>query len=129
MLFHGRIIEILDLRGGTSARTGEKWCEQSFVVESDGRYPVRICFSIFGENKIKEANLKVNAYVDVHFDIAAKKNNGRWFNDIQAYKVEYTPKQPLLHQEALNFAKNETADNPEAAVKDALESDNTDFPW
>lgn len=127
MEFHGKIIEILDLRGGTSARTGDKWTEQSFVVESDGRYPVRICFSMFGEKKIKEANLQLNAFVNVYFDISSRKVGDKWFNDISAYRVEMTPKQPYL-QSVDGSPSGTIYDNPESAVRQTLTTDE-DLPW
>lgn len=113
MEFYGRIIELMDVRGGISQR-GENWKEQSFVVENDGRYPVRICFSMFGTDKLEQFKscLQLNAFVNVYFDISAKKSpNGRWFNDIQAYKLELTAKQPYLvnqdPQQNLNLTPQE----------------------
>lgn len=117
MEFHGRIIELLEPRGGFSSKTGEEWKEQSFVVENDGRYPVRILFSMFGTDKIvKFSNcLKLNAFVNVSFDIAASNKSGRWFNDVQAYKLELTPKQPFLNQQPtqgqLTAKEQEVLDN------------------
>lgn len=103
MEFHGRIIEVLEERQGLSARTGESWREQSFVVENDGRYPVRIIFSLFGSDKIEQFKncIQLNALVTVSFDISAKKTGTRWYNDIQAYKIIMTPKQPYLESQTM----------------------------
>lgn len=88
MEFHGKVIEICELRKGVSARNGETWESQDFVVEKDSRYPVRVCFNIFGSNRIQEFALKVGEFVTVHFDISARCSGGKWFNDISAYRIE-----------------------------------------
>lgn len=93
MEFHGKIIEVMQPRKGTSAKTGEEWCSLDFVVEKDSRYPVRICFNIFGTERIKECNPVIGEYVTVHFDISARCANGKWFNDVSCYKIDRTTKQ------------------------------------
>lgn len=92
MEFHGKVIEMLEPRKGVSARNGEVWESQDVVVEKDGRYPVRVCFNVFGSSRIKEFALKVGEFVTVHFDISARCSNGKWFNDVSAYKIERGPR-------------------------------------
>lgn len=88
MEFHGKVIQILEPRKGVSAQTGNTWVSQDFVVEHDGRYPTRICFNAFGEQRIGEFNLRVGEFVTVKFDISARCVNGSWFNDVSAYRIE-----------------------------------------
>ncbi len=45
-------------------------------------------FSVFGEDKIKEFNIQMGENIKVSFDINCREYNGRWFNDIRAWKVE-----------------------------------------
>lgn len=87
MEFHGKIIQILEPRRGVSPTTGNPWVSQDFVVEKDGRYPVRICFNVFGEQRINEFNLQVGEFVTVGFDISARASGHSWFNDVSAYRV------------------------------------------
>lgn len=88
MEFHGKVIELCEPRKGVSARNGETWESQDFVVEKDGRYPVRVCFNIFGSKRIADFALQVGEFVTVHFDISARCTQGKWFNDVSAYKIE-----------------------------------------
>ena len=83
----GRIIAVLPAQSGVSARTGNSWMSQDYVIEVPGQYPKRCVFRIFGEDRIKQFNLQLNADVTVQFDIDAHEYQGRWFNDVRAYNI------------------------------------------
>lgn len=89
MNFTGKVIAILEPKSGTSKSTGNAWMNQEFVVESNEMYPKKMCFSVFGEDKIKQFNIQMGAELDVHFDIDANEWQGRWFNSIRAWKVDH----------------------------------------
>lgn len=88
MEIKGRIIAVMPVRTGTSQKNGEGWASQEYVIETLEQYPKRCVFNVFGEDKIKEYNLQVGSEVVVKFDINAREYNGRWYNDIRAWKVE-----------------------------------------
>jgi len=101
----GTVFKLLEAKTGTSARTGNKWVTQSFIIEirtgEHGQYTRKVMFSIFGEKEIKDAQLFEGKQVKVSFDIECKenpKNPGQWFNDVRAWKVEpvgtQQPQQP-----------------------------------
>jgi hypothetical protein len=83
----GRIIAVLQAQSGVSARTGNSWMSQDYVIEVPGQYPRRCVFRIFGEDRIKQFNLQMNEDVTVQFDIDAHEYQGRWFNDVRAYNI------------------------------------------
>ena len=83
----GRIIAVLPAQSGVSARTGNSWMSQDYVIEVPGQYPKRCVFRIFGEDRIKQFNLQLNEDVTVQFDIDAHEYQGRWFNDVRAYNI------------------------------------------
>lgn len=83
----GKIIAIMEARGGVSARTGNPWMTQEYVLEVPGQYPRRMVFNIFGEERIKQFNIQAGEEITVQFDIDAREYNGRWFNDIRAYNI------------------------------------------
>ena len=83
----GRIIAVLPAQSGVSARTGNPWMSQDYVIEVPGQYPRKCLFRIFGEDRIKQFNIQMNEDVTVQFDIDAHEFNGRWFNDIRAYNI------------------------------------------
>ena len=84
----GTIIAVLPAQSGTSQRTGNTWMRQEYVLEIPAQYPRRICFDIFGEDRIKQFALRQGEQnVTIQFDIDAHEYQGRWFNEIRAYNV------------------------------------------
>ena len=83
----GRIIAVLQAQSGVSARTGNSWMSQDYVIEVPGQYPRRCVFRIFGEDRIKQFNIQAGEEITVQFDIDAHEYNGRWFNEIRAYNI------------------------------------------
>lgn len=88
MEIQGKIIAALEPRGGVSARTGNNWKMQEFVLETMEQYPRRMVFNVFGEDRLREFNIQVGEVMTVSFDINAREYNGRWFNDIRAWRVD-----------------------------------------
>ncbi len=84
----GKIIAVLPKRSGTSARTGNPWASQEYVIETHDTYPKKCVFTVFGEDKITQFNLQGGDEVTVSFDIDAHEWNGRYFNDIRAWNVQ-----------------------------------------
>jgi len=83
----GKIIAVLPAQSGVSARTGNNWMSQDYVIEVPGQYPRKCLFRIFGEDRIKQFNIQQGEDLTIQFDIDAHEFNGRWFNDIRAYNV------------------------------------------
>lgn len=85
----GKIIAVLELRSGVAKSSGTPWMTQDYVLETEEQYPTKMVFGIFGEDKIQQAAIKVGDKVKVSFDINANEFNGRWYNQIRAWKVEH----------------------------------------
>ncbi len=83
----GKIIAALEARGGVSQRTGNSWKSQEFVIETHDQYPKKCMFRVFGEDRLRDWNIQVGEELTVSFDIDAREYNGRWYNDISAWKV------------------------------------------
>ena len=84
----GKIIKALEVRSGVSQRTGNKWMSQQFVIETHDQYPRHCVFSVFGEERLKQFDIKVGEELLVSFDIDAREYQGRWYNDITAWRVQ-----------------------------------------
>lgn len=96
----GNIIAILPPQSGVSQRSGNTWMRQEYVIEVPGTYPRRMCFGIFGDDRIKQFNLHQGEQnITVQFDIDAHEYNGKWFNEIRAYNIirpyNQQPAQPV----------------------------------
>lgn len=88
MEFTGKIIAILPPRGGVSKTSGNEWKSQEFVIENHDQYPRKMCFDVFGADKIEQFNIQMGEELTVSFDIDARQWQDRWFNSIRAWKVE-----------------------------------------
>lgn len=89
----GKAIAALPVKSGVSQRTGEQWQSREYVIETQEQYPTKICFEVFGTDKLKEFNIRNNDLIKVHLDINAREYNGKWYNSIRAWKVEHVSPQ------------------------------------
>ena len=98
----GKIIAVLDKRNGISTSTNTPWSVQQYVIETHEQYPKKLCFDVFGEDKINQFNIQIGEELTVYFDIIAREYQGRWYNSFRAWKVERTtlqasiPVQPVI---------------------------------
>ena len=84
----GKVIAVLPLQSGTSNKTGNGWQKQEYVIETvEEQYPRRLCFNLWQE-RIDQFKIQEGEFITVSFDIDAREYNGRWYNDIRAWKVE-----------------------------------------
>jgi hypothetical protein len=83
----GKIIAVMAAQSGVSARTGNSWMSQEYVIEVPGQYPRKCVFRLFGEDRIKQFAIQQGEDLTIQFDIDAHEYNGRWFNEIRAYNV------------------------------------------
>ena len=88
MEIEGKIINVLPAQGGISARTGNAWKSQEFVIETHENYPRKCCFRVFGEDRLAAMNIQAGEELRVVFDIDAHEYQGRWYNTLSAWKVE-----------------------------------------
>lgn len=131
MEISGRITHVLEARGGTSARTGNAWKVQSYVLETVEQYPKHLCFEVFGEDKINLFNIQVGQELTVSFDVDAHEYQGRWYNQIRAWKVEaVTASAPAAAPQPVAadpFAA--PAAQPAAPVFDSTPDETSDLPF
>lgn len=83
MEIKGKITAILPLQTGTGKSS--EWKKQTAVLETSGDYPKKVAFDCFGD-KIKP--LKIGDMVTVSFDIESREFNGKWYTNVNAWKVE-----------------------------------------
>ena len=89
MEIKGKIIAVMEKRSGQS-QSGKAWATQEYVIETiNEQYPKRCVFNVFGEENIQKFALEVGKVVTIHFDINAREYNGRWYNDVRAWRVDH----------------------------------------
>lgn len=84
----GKIIAVLPERSGVSARSGAEWRCATYVLETMEQYPRKMCFEVFGTDRIQQLNIQAGQSYTISFDIDAHEYQGRWFNSIRAWKAE-----------------------------------------
>lgn len=82
----GKIITVLPLQEGTS-KAGNPWKSQSYVLETQEQYPKKVCFEVFGEDRIKNNSCQIDEVVTVSFDLESREFNGRWYTSVRAWKI------------------------------------------
>ena len=83
----GTIRQKLGVQQGMSARGA--WSKQEFVLEyPDGNFTSQVCMLAFGQDKVQELDkYQVGDRVKVAFNIKSREYNGRWYTDIQVWRI------------------------------------------
>lgn len=105
----GRVIAVLPVVTGTSSR-GNAWQKGGFVIETLENYPKKIHFGVFGEERVARIP-NIGDIAKVAFDIDSHEFEGRWFTNINAFRIELA-----------GSTNSVTQQNPATAVQ------NADFP-
>lgn len=84
----GQITAIMPLKQGVSQRTGNEWMLQEYVIQTQEQYPKNIMFEVLGQNKIQAFNIQMGEVITVCFDISARENKGRWFNQVNCFSIK-----------------------------------------
>ncbi len=68
---------------------GNNGAQKRFIiVHEDGAYPKDVAFDLYGRNIGLVDNIPVGTRVRVCFDVKSREYNGKWYNDLSAYRVE-----------------------------------------
>lgn len=85
MQLTAKLAQILPVESGTG-KNGE-WKKQSIVVDVEGQFPKKVCFTIWGD-KINTTQWQPGLMLTIDFDIESREYNGRWYTDVKAWKIE-----------------------------------------
>ena len=83
----GTLRQKLAVQSGTSARG--PWAKQEFILEfPDGNFTSQACFTAWGQDKVAELDkFQVGDRVKVSFNLKSREYNGRWYNDLQIWRI------------------------------------------
>ena len=83
----GTLRQKLGVQSGTSARG--QWAKQEFILEfPDGNFTAQACFTAWGQEKVAELDkYQVGDKVKVSFNLKSREYNGRWYNDLQIWRI------------------------------------------
>ena len=111
----GKLTRKLSVESGTS-KAGKEWKKQTFLVDTGAQYNPEICFQLFGEEKIEMLNHhNEGEQVEVSFNLSSKEFNGRYFHNIDAWRIETidsNPKNEMKEAPEFNAPATEEDDLP-----------------
>ncbi len=127
----GIVIGILERTTGTS-KAGNEWIKQEFVIETEGEYPKKICFTLFNERVKVIDGIAEGEKVEVFFDVESREYNEKWYHNINAWKVETLVSSPIdgSNSEVPEELRKDQAYNvPETNQKDDDTQEEDDLPF
>jgi hypothetical protein len=90
----GRVNQILKSETGVS-KAGKEWNKQEFVIETDEQFPRKVCFTLFGDKTSLINGLSAGEEVEVAFNLESREYNGKWFHNINAWKIDKVQANPM----------------------------------
>ena len=87
-----KITAILPVSSYTSKKDGGTVNSYGFVGETlDDKYPKKIKFDVFGDDRWGSFGLRVGSVYTVSYDLTSKEFNGKWYTHVNAWRAsEYT---------------------------------------
>ena len=87
MQVKGTLIQILKMESGVS-KAGKEWKKQDFVIETNEQFPKKVCFTLFGDKISLIEGTAEGTEVEVFFSVESRDFNGKWYHNINAWKIE-----------------------------------------
>lgn len=96
--FTGKIIAAGQVQMGTS-QNGTQWSSCEYTIEElNEQYPSRAVISVYGSDKLQQFNIQLGEIITAHIGLKARQSKeGRWFNQLDCWKVERPNDQPQGH--------------------------------
>lgn len=93
--FTGKIISAGQVQMGTS-QNGTQWSSQEYVIEElNEQYPSRAVIKVYGSDKIQQFGIQEGEIITANIGLKAHQSrDGRWFNQLDCWKVERPNAQP-----------------------------------
>ena len=129
----GTLSQKLPVQSGNSARG--PWAKQEFILEfPDGNFTSKACFTAWGQDKVQElGKYQIGDKVKVSFNLKSREYNGRWYNDLQIWKIAPAGAQPAQpawqSQPAPQAPAFQQAPAPTLADMPADDSPEEDLPF
>lgn len=122
----GKVIAVLEAKSGVSKSTGNPWMSQEYVIETHEQFPKKMCFRVFGEDKIRAFNIQLGEELNVYFDINSREYQGRYYTDITAWRVERVdpnaPANPIPQAGTMDAGIVPPFDNPPLPTQPPFEA-------
>ena len=103
--FTGKIIAAGQVQSGTS-QNGTQWSSCEYVIEElNQQYPARAVIQVYSSDKLQQFNIQVGEIITAHIGLKAHQSkDGRWFNQLDCWKVQRPTAQPQQMQQGQVYA-------------------------
>lgn len=108
-MIKGKMKLIADERGGT-ASNGSEWKVITFVVETDDKYNPDIALKAGTKLVDVIKGIKKGTQVEIEYNIKSREYQGKWYTDVEAYKV--TPLSATVTNTKGSLSTNDPEDLP-----------------
>lgn len=112
----GKVTQVLKPESGVS-KAGNEWNKQDFVIETDEQFPKKVCFTLFGDKTSLLNGLAAGTEVEVSFNIESREYNGKYFHNINAWKIDRVADESLPEPPP-EFSMNDIPPPPEDSEND-----------
>jgi hypothetical protein len=86
----GTVEHKLEVESGES-KAGKAWIKQTLVINNGDQYNPNQAISFFGDTKVETLeSVQVGQEVIVSVNLSSKEYNGKWYNQIDGWKVTPT---------------------------------------
>lgn len=89
MEINGIVYKVLPVQSGTSAR-GE-WQKREVIIEQTDEFNRKALITFFGDKAADAANLREGDKVSISVNIESREYNGRWFTNVNAWRINQAP--------------------------------------
>ena len=87
MELKGKLESKLTVEKGTS-KAGKEWVKQTIIINNGDQYNPQTAISFFGDEKVKMLEkFAEGKEVVVGVNISSKEFNGKWYNQIDGWKI------------------------------------------
>jgi len=87
MQVKGTLLQILKMESGVS-KAGKEWKKLDFVIETNEQFPKKVCFTLFGDKISLIEGITEGTEIEVYFSLESRDFNGKWYHNINAWKIE-----------------------------------------
>lgn len=122
----GTLQQILPKQTGESKRG--PWEKQDFVIETQDKFPKKVCCTLWGDKTNMLQNLSTGTPLTVSINIESREYRGKWYTDVKAWKLEVGGGEGNGQSSQENTASGMVGDVPPPADSD-LPADDDDLPF
>ncbi len=127
MEISGKIIKKLDIVTGSNDRGG--WQKQEFIIETEDKYPKKVCISAWADKVDELTKYDIGANVKCSLNVESREYNNRWYTDLRFWKIEAASASGSSSNNTMTATTNTAPPVMEESADFGGEVSNDDLPF